>query len=168
MVPSDLYRSLSDDQRRANICGARFVAAPPPVLFEFLSHLDNHWALVAGYGERVGSGDARGSTIRLRGPRGLRRTVGTRVLDSQPPRSVVGTAAVGSRTRAIVRWSIRTMDAGSWVELTASVHRASGVDQALLMLGAGRWLQRGFETALARLAETHARSRRPASGKDQL
>jgi hypothetical protein len=130
------------------------VCAPPKRLYEFLSTLDNHWLLADRFVSLVrlhGPVDSRtGGEIMIRGPWGLRRHARTWLdLDDHGLR-VVGTAAVGRRTRARVTWTLTPIPEGADVELTATILTASLVDRALLVVAAP-WLRRRFLGAIERL-----------------
>jgi uncharacterized protein YndB with AHSA1/START domain len=92
--------------------------------------------------------------VRIRGPLGLSRVARTRVLAVEPPRRLEGRADVGQGTVGAVRWEIEPAGGGgSRVTLAARVESASALDRAILALGGGRWLERIFRDALARLGE---------------
>jgi hypothetical protein len=127
--------------------------AAPEDVYAFLADLDNHWRLIDRWAQ-IGDvePDGLGTTVRLRGPLGVRRTARTRVLAARPPSDLEGEARVGARTVGRVRWALRPDGAGTSVELSATVPEASRLDRALLALGGRRWLRRRFATALRQLA----------------
>jgi uncharacterized protein YndB with AHSA1/START domain len=142
------------------------VPAPAEDVFAFLSDLSNHWRLVDRFVE-VLSVNGSEALVRLRGPLGVRRTVHTRVTETREPSLIVGTAQLGSHTRAVVRWSFAPEGAGTRVRLSASVERASLPDRLLLALGGRAWMRRRLAFGLSRLAvlsrPTPRRSRPPAA-----
>jgi hypothetical protein len=97
-----------------------------------------------------------GGRVRLRGPLGLRRVVTTRVVASKAPRLLIGTAEIGTGTRARVSWSLAEHRGETRVLLAAAVERASTLDRLLLRAGGLRWLQRRFEATLEGLVEEFA------------
>jgi uncharacterized protein YndB with AHSA1/START domain len=136
---------------------ANVVPAPVEEVFAFLSALENHWA-VAGRWVKVVSldADARGGRVRIHGPLGLRRTVTTRVEATESPKSIRGSATLGT-TRAEVSWTLAPRAAGGTeVRLAAAVLRAGALDRALLALGAARWMRSLFAATLRRLAPAMA------------
>lgn len=141
------------------IAAARFVAAPPATLFEFLADLENHWQLAGRFIEVVSlervTGDADapaiGGRVRMHGPFGLRRTAETRVVTAVPSTEMRGTARVGRRTHAEVRWDLRPHAPGVRVELSAVVASADPLDRLLLAVGGRGWLTVRFEEVLLRL-----------------
>ena len=128
---------------------------PPERVFEFLSNLQNHWLLEQRF---VALDEVRGNEggrVRIRGPLGLSRVAETRVLEARPPTAdepgeLNGRADLGP-TVGRVRWQVARRDSGSEVTLSAWVERTGWLDRVLLALGGRRWLQRIFESALARL-----------------
>jgi hypothetical protein len=142
---------------------AAVVPAAPEAVFDFLSELENHWRVADRFVEVV-SLEPVGGVVRVSGPLGLRRTAITRVEQLERPTLLVGTADIGSRTRARVSWSLAPRDAGTLVRLAAEVERATAVDRLLLALGGRRWLERRFGSALAHLAR-HFGAREPASSR---
>jgi hypothetical protein len=152
------------------------VRAPREAVFEFLSELDNHWRVADRFVDVIrldgpGDGAADGGLVQLRGPLGLRRTVLTRVERMEAPALIVGTADIGTRTRAHVYWSLSPSDtlsrsprdAGTVVSLAAEVHSASPLDRLLLALGGRAWLERRLASTLAHLAR-HFGVREPVAG----
>jgi uncharacterized protein YndB with AHSA1/START domain len=144
----------------AEIEATAAVAAPPDVVFEFLSDLSNHWRLVDRYVEVIelsGAPPDR-ATVRLRGPAGVRRTVHTRVTDSHAPTLIVGEAELSGGTRARVSWTL-AQDGGpgsTLVRLAARVEAATALDRLLLALGGRAWLRRRFGFGLERLDQRFA------------
>jgi uncharacterized protein YndB with AHSA1/START domain len=136
----------------------RVVAAPVPAVFDFLADLENHWLLTDRFVEVLtlerpaGGGPARGGRVRIRGPFGTSRTAETRVAEADPPRSIAGTASVGRRTEAQVRWTLAPEGQGTRVRLEAVVGRAGVLEAVLLAAGGHRWLGRRFDSILATLA----------------
>ena len=134
------------------------VPAAPEALFSFLADLENHWQLADRFVEVVtlerpsGGGPAHGGTVRMRGPFGLGRTVRTRVVDADAPRSMAGTANVGRGTEALVRWTLAAVPEGTRVRLEATVVCAGAMDAALLAAGGRRWLERRFASILETLS----------------
>lgn len=152
----------------AEIESTGLVPAPPEDVFEFLSDLEHHWRLVDRFVQvrELDGPDgqaADGGVVRLRGPLGVRRTARTRVTESQPPRLIIGTAEMGSATRAVVSWTLEAERGQTRVRLAASVERAGTLDRLLLALGGRRWMRRRFEAALERLAARFAGLGTPAA-----
>jgi uncharacterized protein YndB with AHSA1/START domain len=145
------------------------VAASPSRVFAFLADLENHWLLADRFVdvrtlERLpDGGPARGGSVRIRGPLGLGRTAHTRVVETDPPRSIAGTASVGPHTRALVRWTLSPDGDGTLVRLEATVEQAAGLEAVLLALGARRWLERRFAAILATLARRLSGPGQPSS-----
>jgi uncharacterized protein YndB with AHSA1/START domain len=140
------------------IRASRLVEARQEEVFEFLADLENHWRLADRFIdivtlEREAGGRAHGGRVRMRGPRGVRRTAATEVLAADPPQQMVGVAEIGRRTRAFVRWRLNAGDGGTEVRLEATVDRLGWLDSLLLMLGGSRWLERQFRSVLRRLVE---------------
>jgi uncharacterized protein YndB with AHSA1/START domain len=149
--------------RAANrIAAERVVAASPQVVFAFLADLENHWLLTDRFVEVLtlerppGGGPARGGTVRMRGPLGLRRTVRTRVVEAAPASAIAGTASVG-HTEALVRWTLTPESGETRVRLEATVERLGRADGVLLAVGGRRWLERRFISILQTLARRVAR-----------
>ena len=147
----------------------RVLPCPREAVFEFLADLGNHWALADAAIEVLtlersgGPGaPADGGRVRLRGPLGIRRTVVTRVDAVDPPVSLAGTALVGDRTRARVRWEVADGgDDGTRVTLVAIVGESSRVDRLLLRAGGRAWLRRRLARILERLEQRVAEAQRP-------
>jgi hypothetical protein len=143
------------------------VGASPPDVFLFLADLENHWLLVDRFVEVLtlerppGGGPARGGTVRMRGPLGLGRTVRTRVVEATPAKVIAGTASVGERTEARVRWTLTPSPRGTRVRLEATVERVGRAEWVLLAAGGRRWLDRRFTSILQTLAR-----RVPGDGQD--
>jgi uncharacterized protein YndB with AHSA1/START domain len=147
----------------AGMSAERTLPTSPRALFDFLSDLENHWLLADRFVEvieldRDGADQpARGGTVRIRGPLGLRRTVVTRVVEVDPPARIAGTAALApdgalarDATLACVSWTLQPDGGGTRVRLAASLERASLRDRLLLAAGGRAWMQRRF----ARILET--------------
>jgi uncharacterized protein YndB with AHSA1/START domain len=138
------------------------VPAPPESVFEFLSDLENHWALADRFIEVVelecpAEGQAaQGGTVRMRGPLGSRRTARTRVVSAEPTHSMRGTATLSGGTSAHVHWLLSPTDGGTRVGLTAELERVAAVDRLLLASGGRRWLRRRFHAILETLADRFA------------
>jgi hypothetical protein len=153
----------------AEIEATALVPADPDEVFEFLSDLANHWLLVDNYVEVISltgppDGPPDSGVVRLRGPLGLRRTVHTRVTATRRPRLIIGTAELGSRTRARVSWTLASRSGQTHVRLAAEVEQASALDRLLLSLGGRAWLAKRFAFGLEQLARTMLASpRRPAA-----
>lgn len=134
------------------------VDASPQVVFDFLADLENHWLLTDRFVEVLtlerppGGGPARGGTVRMRGPLGLGRTVRTRVVEAAPAKVIAGTASVGERTEARVRWTLTPSSRGTRVRLEATVERVGHAELVLLAAGGRRWLERRFTSILQTLA----------------
>jgi len=140
------------------VVAERVVAAPRPVVFDFLADLENHWLLADRFVEVLtlerppGGGPARGGRVRVRGPLGISRTAQTRVAEADPPHAIAGTASIGRRTEAQVRWTLAPEGESTRVRLEAAVQRASALEAVLLAAGGRRWLGRRFDSILATLA----------------
>ncbi len=157
------------DGRSYEIAATGTVAAPAAVVFAFLADLENHWAIADRFVEvetLEGPAGARvGGVVAIHGPLGVRRRAETRVLAVLGPHWMIGTAAIGGRTRARVRWSLDDRGATTRVELAASVEAAGTMDRLLLASGGRQWLRRRFAGALVRLA-THFEATSPARRSD--
>ena len=133
------------------------VDASPEAVFAFLADLENHWLLTDRFVEvltlerPMGGGPASGGTVRMRGPLGLGRTVRTRVVEAMPARVIAGTASVGERTEAAVRWTLAPSPRGTRVRLEATVERVGRAEWVLLAAGGRRWLERRFNSILQTL-----------------
>jgi hypothetical protein len=135
------------------------VPAECEAVFDFLSDLGNHWRLARCFidvieldaGRPGGAPDS--ATVRLRGPLGLRRIARTKVTAARAPRLMIGTAELGTRTRARVSWTLARRLHETRVRLTAEVDGAGRIDRAMLALGGRRWLERRFADTLAALVE---------------
>jgi uncharacterized protein YndB with AHSA1/START domain len=144
--------------RATRIAAERVVAASPPVVFAFLADLENHWLLADRFVEVLtlerppGGGPASGGTVKMRGPLGLRRTARTRVVEADPPRRIAGSALMGGRTEALVRWTLNPVGEGTLVRLEATVERVAALEAFLLAAGGRRWLERRFASILETLA----------------
>jgi hypothetical protein len=93
-----------------------------------------------------------GGRVRVRGPLGLSRVARTSVEGTERPRLLTGTADIGRKTHAAVRWEIAPLvPDSSHVRFVAHVERASKLDRAVLALGGRWWLKRIVERALQRL-----------------
>jgi hypothetical protein len=130
------------------------VNAPDTAVFEFLDDLANHWRLAGRWIEVVAlhphDGPARGATVRLRGPAGVRRQVRTAVDEARAPVLLHGFAEVGE-TRASVRWDVAAGDEASRVSVEVELVRAGALDRLLWAAGGRRWLAARLADALARL-----------------
>lgn len=145
-----------DAEPAADVEAVGLVRSPPERVFEFLSDLRNHWRVADPFVEVItlessGDGPPDGGTVAVRGPFGLRRTAHTIVVASRPPRLMIGTAEIGSRTRARVSWTLAGRLGDTRVRLAAEIDRASALDRLLLALGGRWWLRRRFAHALERL-----------------
>jgi hypothetical protein len=128
---------------------------PAETVYGFLSHLPNHQRM-GGRRFRLEAfaADRLGARIVICGPLGIRRTVETTITCLHPSRGVGGTAAVGRRTIAHVRWTIRAAGERSYVALTMTVLRIGVLDRLLLAAGGRRWLARSFHRVLTLLSTT--------------
>jgi hypothetical protein len=127
------------------------VERAPSEIFEFLSDLRNHWRLEPHFVNLQGM-DSSGGRVRMKGPLGISREARTRVDAVEPRATLRGSAEIGRRTRASIRWEIAPSGSGSRVTLTGTVDEASLYDRVLLAVGGRWWLQRMFERALQALA----------------
>jgi hypothetical protein len=100
-----------------------------------------------------------GGRVRVKGPLGISRVASTRVEAAESPSALRGSAEIGRRTKATVRWTIDPADAGSAVTVAAMVERASRLDRVLLALGGTWWLRRLFRNAVGRLDTAMAENR---------
>jgi hypothetical protein len=155
MVAAGHTATATERETGVEIAAERFVDAAPGAVFAFLSNMENHWLLADRFVELVslelagGVGD--GGTVRLRGPLRLHRTATTRV-DAVSPERLAGSAAIGRRTHATLRWTLNPHDGGTAVRLAATVETLSLVDRLLLGLGGRRWLRVCFAATIERLA----------------
>jgi hypothetical protein len=139
------------------LAAERTLAIGPEALFEFLSDLENHWALADRFIEVIElerdepGRPATGGRVRLRGPFGLRRTAVTRVVDVDRPSRIGGTALLGTSTFARVSWTVDPYGDGTRVRLAAEIEHASAFDRLLLAVGGRMWMRRRFEKILATL-----------------
>jgi Polyketide cyclase / dehydrase and lipid transport len=120
------------------------------VVFEFLSDLRNHWRLEPHFLELEQMG-ANGGRVRVGGPLGLSRVAETRVVSTERPRLLTGTAEIGTGTLGRVRWEITPVPDGSHVRFSAEVERASVADRVVLAAGGRWWLGRIVSRAVQRL-----------------
>jgi hypothetical protein len=139
--------------------------APPELVFEYLSRLENPWRRadrwievlsVEAEPEAPPGAPADRGRVRIRGPLGLRRTARTQVLAAKAPDAMQGSAEIGRRTRARVRWTLAGAGAETDVRLAAEVETAGPLDRLLLELGGRAWLRRRFRSVLDNLAELFA------------
>jgi carbon monoxide dehydrogenase subunit G len=142
---------------RQEISAASLVPAAPEKVFAFLSDLENHWLLADRFVEvltldRSDGGDARGGSVRVRGPLGLGRTASTRVVATDPPKSMTGTADLTGGTRAVIRWTLAGDGGGTRVELAAYLEKTGRLDRFLLALGGRRWIRHRLRSILQTLA----------------
>lgn len=140
------------------IRASRLVDAADGEVFDFPADLENHWRLADRFIEILTlepepSGPTHGGHVRMRGPRGIRRSAPTRVLAADPPQQMIGVAEVGRRTRAFVRWKLSGVEGTTGARLEATVDRSGWLDRLLLVLCGRLWLERCFGAVLARLAE---------------
>jgi hypothetical protein len=139
------------------IAAERVVAASPPVVFAFLADLESHWLLTDRFVEVLtlerppGGGPAHGGTVRIRGPLWLGRTARTGVVERDPPRSIAGSAVVGTGTEALVRWTLDPVGERTLVRLEATIERVAGLERLLLAAGGRGWLERRFTSILETL-----------------
>jgi hypothetical protein len=155
-----------DAEPAADVEAVALVPASPEAVFAFLDDLGNHWIVADRFVQVVDlhapdGGAASGGRVRLRGPLGVRRTVTTRVVASKAPRLLIGTAEVGTGTRARVSWALAEHRGSTRVRLAAGVERTTRLDRALLALGGRRWLRARFEATLEGLVAEFA-ERAPA------
>ena len=158
-----------DAEPDADVEATALVPARPEEVFAFLDDLENHWMVADQFVQvldlhRPDGGRAAGGAVQLRGPLGLRRTVTTRVA-VKAPRLLIGTAEMGSGTRARVSWALAGHRESTRVRLAAAIERAAPVDRALLSAGGRWWLRRRFASTLAGLvAEFEGRGEADAQG----
>ena len=150
------------------VAAARTIEASAEEVYAFLENLGNHWQLTSGFASVETlvdpPGDAEGARIVVHGPLGIRKRARTRLLRCEPPSAsgagvVAGTARDAAGTTAEVEWRVTPAGASTRVELVAAIDDARGVDRLLVALGAGRWIRRGLQRSLARLAEALAQRR---------
>jgi hypothetical protein len=120
------------------------------VVFEFLSDLRNHWRLEPHFLE-LEHMRADGGRVRVSGPLGLSRTATTKVVSTERPSLLTGTAEIGTGTFGRVRWEITPVPVGSHVRFSAHVERAALLDRVVLALGGRWWLGRIVSRAVERL-----------------
>jgi uncharacterized protein YndB with AHSA1/START domain len=134
------------------------VPASPEEVFAFLSDLDNHWQLADRFVEMVHlenaspKGRANGGRVRIRGPLGISRTASTRVVATEAPHSMRGTAELGDGTCAKIEWRFAREGGGTRIRLGAEVESASRLDRLLLVAGGSLWLRHRFGKILQELA----------------
>jgi uncharacterized protein YndB with AHSA1/START domain len=148
---------LVQSRDNTEISASGLVSASPERVFAFLSDLGNHWLLADRFVEVLSldgaaTGVASGGRVKVRGPLGLSRTATTRVVATQPTRSMTGTADLSGGTRALVRWTLTPANGGTRVELAARLQKAGVFDRLLLALGGRRWVRRRFGSILRTLA----------------
>jgi hypothetical protein len=135
------------------------VPAECEVVFDFLSTLGNHWRIARCFIEVIEldsslpGGEPDSATVRLRGPLGVSRIARTKVTAARAPRLLIGTAELGSRTRARVSWTLARRLTETRVRLSAEVDGAGALDRALLAVGGRTWLERRFAQTLDTLVE---------------
>lgn len=149
--------SPRDPERTADVEASALVEASPEAVFGFLSDLRNHWRLADRFVEvlTLEASDgvhADGGRVRVRGPLGMRRTATTRVVAARAPRLMIGTADLGSGTRARVSWTLAPRFGSTRVRLAAELERARPLDRVLLAAGGRWWLERRFASTLEQLA----------------
>ena len=140
----------------------RLVRQPPELVYAFLAELENHWRLDDRHLrlERLNH-DGRGGRIVISGPLGLRRAARVSLTDTEPPRRVTGSAAIGRRTEARVTWEIEPEEQGARVTLEALALSAGPIDRLLLASGGRWWLRRRFRSVLVQLASALEQQRAP-------
>jgi uncharacterized protein YndB with AHSA1/START domain len=138
------------------------VPAPADRVFTYLSDLGNHWQLADRWivlelgrprGGATESAPPDRGRVRMRGPLGVGRIATTSVEAADPNRSMEGTARMGRRTVARVRWELAERGAVTEVRLSAGIEKAGALDRTLIALGGRAWLARRFESVLERLAD---------------
>lgn len=129
---------------------ARSIPGAPERIFRFLESLDHHLDLIDERVDRVAS-DPAGARVRLRGPLGVRRTIGITLIYADSPDTVVTSVQSEGGTRGAIRWSIQHSDGGSWVQVVGHAGSLAPLDRLLVRLGARRWLTRSLELVLERL-----------------
>lgn len=141
----------------ATVSAERLLATAPEIVFAFLAELANHRQITDRYLrlQRL-SADQRSASIVISVPLGLYRTARTSLTSTCAPKWLVGTAAIGSRTRAQVRWNLEPCGDRTRVTLVATVLDAGGFDRLLLAFGGRWWLERRFESALVHLTRAVA------------
>lgn len=97
-------------------------------------------------------GSRTGGRVLLRAPLRLRRVATIRVERARPPFELTGSAAVGSGTRAEVRWFLTEQGDETRAALAARLISASRRDRFLWAAGGRIWMQRRLERTLAGLA----------------
>jgi uncharacterized protein YndB with AHSA1/START domain len=148
---------VQSDNSSGEISAAGQVAASPEEVFAFLSDLENHWLLADRFVEvltldRGSDGAVHGGSVRMRGPLGLGRTATTRVVSTESPVAMTGTADLSGGTRAVIHWRLARDGGPTRVELAAHLERAGSLDRLLLALGGRRWIRRRFSSILQTLA----------------
>ena len=133
----------------------RLIPAPRERVFAFLADLENHWLITDRFVRVLSlegpSGARTGGDVRIRAPFGLSRTASIRVEHSRPPVELIGSAAVGDRTKAEVRWLLAEDETGTRAQLTANLTTASRRDRLLWATGGRLWMRRRLQRALAGL-----------------
>jgi uncharacterized protein YndB with AHSA1/START domain len=146
------------------ISASATVSHPPERVFEFLSDLRNHWTLEERFID-LEDVEPGGGRVRMKGPLGLGRVARTRVLEATTPQPVAhlrGSAEISGGTRGHVEWTIEPAGNGSRVTLSAIPDALGLLDAVLLRMGGGRWLERLFRSAVARLDDVLVEERPPA------
>lgn len=126
-------------------------------MFAFLEDGRNHHRLTGRSVRLLELCEYRESGLRavliIRGPFGIRRRALTRIESAVEPRFIAGSARVGSRTTAGVRWDLSGDGHGpTRVELSAIVRSSGVVDRFLLVIGGAAWMRRLFAATLEQLA----------------
>ena len=137
------------------IVASTVVAASPETVFGYLTVLDNHWELMAGAVQRLDSDDSS-SVVRLSGPFGIRRTAHTRLVEPIRRGGWWARPRWAPARSGTVSWSLAPVDAGTRVELAATVDRAGLRERLLLELGGRAWFRRRFRHALSELRQRFA------------
>lgn len=157
---ASIYRTVSSEaaRRRNPIAVSRRIECSPATAFAFLAERNNHWLLTGRRARLLELQDDSDERIRavlvLRGPLGLRRRARTRVLDASPPTFIAGTARLGTRTTARVRWELHPINTGqTLVVLSATIISLGWVDSLLLLIGGEAWIRHLFTTTLRLLAD---------------
>jgi len=140
-----------------HLSASRTLAAPPGAVFSFLADGRNHHKLTGRHISLLELCENRGSGLRgvmiIRGPLGIRRRAHTRIESSREPALIAGSARIGSRTTANVRWDLTEDVRGSTrVALRATLSSCSAFDRLLLSAGGAAWMRRVFANTLELLA----------------
>ena len=130
------------------------VAVPVTPLRLFLADVRNQILVAeeALYVPRDLESTALPASVRLRGPRAIRRDV-LLVELSESDDAITVLAGFGRRTEIRIHWTLEKLTAATGVELAVEFRRRTVSVRAFLLLGGARWLERRLKAALRSLGE---------------